>query len=124
MRPHSIASINALVKHGAAAALKDEAAQAEVKRLNSELRKKTVADLQALGYECIPSECNFFMVHMRQPIQPLIAEFRKKGVAVGRQFPPMTEHLRVSIGTPDEMRRFMIAFREIAAASTAAKGQG
>jgi histidinol-phosphate aminotransferase len=49
MRPHSIASINALVKHGGAAALKDTASQAEVKRVNAELRTKTVADLQALG---------------------------------------------------------------------------
>jgi histidinol-phosphate/aromatic aminotransferase/cobyric acid decarboxylase-like protein len=25
----------------------------------------------------------------------------------------MTEHLRVSVGTADEMRRFMVAFKEI-----------
>jgi histidinol-phosphate aminotransferase len=43
----------------------------------------------------------------------VIAEFEKRGVLVGRPFPPMTEHLRVSIGTADEMRRFMAAFKEI-----------
>ena len=26
---------------------------------------------------------------------------------VGRPFPPMNEHLRVSVGTADEMQRFM-----------------
>jgi len=44
---------------------------------------------------------------------PVIEEFRKKGVAVGRPFPPMTTHMRVSIGTADEMARFMTAFKEI-----------
>ena len=37
----------------------------------------------------------------------------KKGVLVGRPFPPMTTHMRVSIGTADEMARFMTAFKEI-----------
>ena len=36
-----------------------------------------------------------------------------KGVLVGRPFPPMTQHLRVSIGNEDEMARFMTAYKEI-----------
>jgi len=52
-------------------------------------------------------------VHVRRPVQPVIEEFRERGVLVGRPFPPMLEHLRVSVGTPDEMRRFMEAFKEI-----------
>ena len=35
------------------------------------------------------------------------------GVLVGRPFPPMMQHLRVSIGTADEMQRFMSAFRQV-----------
>jgi histidinol-phosphate/aromatic aminotransferase/cobyric acid decarboxylase-like protein len=46
-------------------------------------------------------------------MKPVIAEFEKRGVLVGRPFPPMEEHLRVSVGTPDEMKRFAAAFREI-----------
>jgi histidinol-phosphate aminotransferase len=46
---------------------------------------------------------------------PVVAEFKKKGVLVGRPFPPLTEHLRVSVGTAEEMGRFMTAFREIMA---------
>jgi len=44
MRPYSMGSINALVKHGGAAALKDTASQADVKKRTIELRKKTAAD--------------------------------------------------------------------------------
>jgi histidinol-phosphate aminotransferase len=55
------------------------------------------------------------MVHIKRPVVPVIEEFKKKGVLVGRPFPPMTEHLRVSIGTADEMKRFMVAFKEVMA---------
>ena len=113
MRPFSTGSINAVVKWAGVAALKDTAAQEKVKRMTMELRHKATADLQKLGYPSIPSECNFFMVHIRRPVVPVIEEFRKKGVLVGRPFPPMLEHLRVSIGTEEEMRRFMVAFKEI-----------
>src|SRR5262245_25638006 len=113
MRPFSVASINALVKWGGVASLKDTAAQADVKRKTMELRKKTTSELEAYGYECIPSETNFFMVHTGREIQPLIDEFRAKKVMVGRAFPPMTTHMRVSIGTAEEMDRFMKAFKEI-----------
>jgi histidinol-phosphate aminotransferase len=113
MRPYSMGSINALVKHGGAASLKDTAAQAEVKSKVMALRKKTTSELNALGYETLPSETNFFMVSIGREVVPVIEEFRKKGVAVGRPFPPMTTHMRVSIGTADEMARFMTAFKEI-----------
>ena len=124
MRPYSMGSINALVKWGGVAALKDTASQASVKKMVVDLRKKTSGDLEAYGYEVLPSETNFFMVHIGRDVQPVIEEFKTKKVLVGRPFPPMTQHLRVSIGTADEMARFMTAFKEIfpAKAKTTAAG--
>lgn len=113
MRPFVSDSINAVVKWGGVAALKDTASEAHVKKVTLELRKKATADLESLGFKVIPSETNFFMVDLRRPVQPVIAEFEKRGVLVGRPFPPMTQHLRVSVGTADEMKRFAVAFREI-----------
>lgn len=113
LRPYATGSVNACVRWGGAAALADREGEARVRRLTLDLRKKAVADLAALGFESIPSEANFFMVHLKKPVQPVIEEFRKKGVLVGRPFPPLTQHLRVSVGTAEEMSRFMVAFREI-----------
>jgi len=118
MRPYSMGSINALVKWGGVASLKDTAAQADVKHKTLELRKKTTSELTAYGYEVIPSEANFFMVSIGREIQPVIDEFRAKKVMVGRPFPPMTTHMRVSVGTAEEMDRFMKAFKEIFPAKT------
>lgn len=122
LRPWSTGSVNACVRWGGVAALNDRAGEARVKRETLRLRAQAVRDLAALGYDCIPSEANFFMVHLRKPMQPVVAEFRKMGVLVGRPFPPLTEHLRVSVGTPDEMQRFMVAFREILGPAAGARG--
>lgn len=116
MRPYASNSVNVLAKWGGVASLKDTAAQERVKRDTLQLRKKTAGELTSLGYAVIPSETNFFMVHVKRPVQGVIDDFRKRGVVVGRPFPPMVEHLRVSIGTPEEMDRFMVAFKEIFAA--------
>src|SRR6478672_2457888 len=119
MRPYSTGSINAIVKYGGVAALRDTESQARVKKVTIDLRQKTIKDLATLGYESIPSDTNFFMVNLKRPVVPVIDEFKKKGVLVGRAFPPLNEHLRVSIGAPDEMNRFMVAFRDIMTTKTA-----
>jgi histidinol-phosphate aminotransferase len=121
MRPNATGTINAIVKWGGVAALRDTDSQAKVKRVTVELRGKTTSELKSLGYDSIPSEANFFMVHLKRPVQPVIDEFRKKGVLVGRPFPPLNEHLRVSIGTADEMSRVMVAFKDIMSTRTASK---
>lgn len=103
-------TVNALARYAGAAALKDTASQAKVREVTLALRRQTTAALQARGFAVIPSETNFFMVHIKKPVTPVIAAFREKGVLVGRPFPPMTEHLRVSVGTPEEMQRFLAAW--------------
>lgn len=115
MRPHCTGSINALVKWAGVAALKDRAAADRVRSTTLQLRKKTISELEKLGYKVLPSDTNFFMVHLRRDVTPVIDAFKAKGVLVGRPFPPMVEHLRVSVGTADEMDRFLRAFREIIA---------
>jgi histidinol-phosphate aminotransferase len=124
MRPYSMGSINAVVKWGGVAALQDTESQAKVKKVTIELRQQTIAYLKTLGYESIPSDTNFFMVHLKRPVQPVIAAFQKKGVLVGRPFPPMLEHLRVSIGNPDEMQRFNAAFKDVMGAASGGSGNG
>jgi len=113
MRPFQTGSTNALVRWGAAASLKDTRRQDEVKRITLELRKKTTAELERIGFDVIPSETNFFMVDLGRPVGPVRDQFREKGVLVGRDFPPMLNHLRVSVGSAEEMDRFLAAFKEI-----------
>jgi histidinol-phosphate aminotransferase len=120
MRPYSMGSVNALVKWGGVASLKDTQSQADIKARVIALRDQTTRELEAYGYPVIPSQTNFFMVGLHgRTVQPVIEEFRTKGVLVGRPFPPMLQHLRVSVGVPEEMDRFLKAFKEIFPARTA-----
>jgi histidinol-phosphate aminotransferase len=104
---------NAVVKYGGVAALKDTAYEARMKQLNKQVRERTMNELKSMGYEVIPSQTNFFMVNVKRDVGPLGDEFLKKNILIGRKFSPMDEWLRVSVGTEDEMNRFMKAFKEI-----------
>ena len=126
MRPYTVGSVNALAKWGAVASLKDTAGQAEIKGKIIAIRNKTQRELEAYGYPTIPSQANFFMVSLEgRTVQPVITEFRDKGILVGRPFPPMINHLRVSVGTADDMDKFIKGFKEIfpkKSATTMARG--
>lgn len=125
MGPYVTGTINALVKWGGVAALADTEGRDRVRRTTLELRKRTTGELEELGYAVIPSETNFFMVRTDRPHQELRNAFRERGIAVGRPFPPMTDWLRVSVGTEEEMGRFMAAFKAILPArARAAAGRG
>jgi histidinol-phosphate aminotransferase len=124
MRPYSTGSVNVLARYGAVATLKNPKTMAEVKQKTKMLRDQASKELRDLGYEVIPSQANFFMVGLRREVQPVIAAFREEGVLVGRPFPPMTQHLRVSIGTAEEMDRFMVAFKKVMARPVTTTAQG
>ena len=113
MRTWSTGSVNALVKWGGAAALEDRESEAWVRDTTTSIREAVVGVLREQGFEVIPSETNFFMVHTGRPASEVRAEFRRRDVAVGRDFPPMLDYLRVSIGTEEEMKRFLVAWNEI-----------
>jgi histidinol-phosphate aminotransferase len=126
MRPYSMGSVNALVKHGGVASLKDTQGQAEIKARVIAIRSKTTRELESWGYPVIPSQANFFMVSLGdRTVQPVIEEFRQKNILVGRPFPPMLNHLRVTVGRDEDMDKFLVAFKEIfpkKAASTLVRG--
>jgi len=114
MRVYASNSVNVLAKWGAVASLKDTAAQADVKAKTLSMRNNTTKALQSWGYATIPSQANFFMVSLGdRTVQPVIEEFRKRGILVGRPFPPLLNHLRVSVGRPEDMEKFLQAFKEI-----------
>jgi histidinol-phosphate aminotransferase len=115
VRTFTTGSQSITVKFGGAASLKDTAGQAKTKALNKQIRDDTIAKLKALGYEVLPSEANFFMVGLKREVSAVAPEFQKRDVLVGRPFPPMTQHLRVSVGTQAEMDKFLAAFKEIMA---------
>lgn len=113
MGNYSTGSINVLVKYAAVAAVKEMANTTAIRKRTTDLRKKTVAELKAYGYEVIPSDANYFMVDVGEDVEAISFDFEKHGILVGRKFPPYDTLLRISMGTEEEMNRFVAAFKAI-----------
>ncbi len=89
----------------------DVARIAEEKKKNHDAKVFTAKAFTGMGYEVVPSDANFMMVDIKRDVKVFKAECIKRGVAVGRQFPPLNTHLRVSVGTMAEMQKAVEVFR-------------
>ncbi len=96
---------------GAVATVADSARIAEQQRLNREARAFTLDFFRAAGYTPPDSQANFIMVDIGRDVKAFKASCLAQGVSLGRPFPPLTTHLRVSIGTMDEMKRAAVVIR-------------
>ncbi len=108
-------SLNVMALAAAHASLIDPNHVAEGQKRNADTKTHVVASLKKLGYEIVPSETNFIMIDVRRDVRPLIAGMRTRGVGVGRLFPAMPQHMRVTIGRPEQMEAFLRAFAEAVA---------
>lgn len=116
MRPHQTwDSVNIMALVAAIASLNDASQVTTGRRMNSETRAYLASELKAMGYEHIPSQANFVMIDVKRPVMPLIGGLRQRGVQVGRLFPALPSHMRVTVGKRDEMETFLSAFREVMA---------
>ena len=106
---------NTLTIAAGLACYEDQQFIAKNKKQNKETRDYVEAELRKLGYETIPSHANFFMIDLKHEIQPVQAALRARNVYVGRPFSPLTNYLRVTVGTRSEMERFVEAFKQVVA---------
>jgi histidinol-phosphate aminotransferase len=108
-------SMNVMALVAARASLADSGHVADGRRRNASTKATLLTRLGQLGYKVIPSETNFVMIDLRREVRPVITAMRDRRVHVGRVFPAMPQYLRVTIGTPEEMDRFMEAFTGVVA---------
>jgi histidinol-phosphate aminotransferase len=81
---------------------------------NTEARAFTTAALRDLACSVMESQTNFVFVETGRPAAEFKEACAKRGVLVGREFPPLeTMHARISIGTIEEMRRATAVFAEV-----------
>jgi histidinol-phosphate aminotransferase len=114
MRPYGLDfNLSVPAVAAAEAALTDKQHLERVVKANDTQRSVVYAEMKSAGFEFVSSHANFVMVNVRTEVAPVIEEFLRRKILVGREFPPMTKYLRVSIGTDDEMKRFYSAFRQI-----------
>ncbi len=114
LRPHQTwDSVNIMALAAANASLNDGEHVNNGRRLNSETKKFVIAELDKIGYRHIPSQANFMMIDMKRAVRPVIDALNQRGVQVGRPFPSLPNHMRVTIGKQGEMETFLSAFRQV-----------
>jgi histidinol-phosphate aminotransferase len=99
----------------AIASLKDAQLVAERKKINTAIRSSVFSWFDSKGYSYMPSQSNCFMVDMKKPAKQVIEAFAAENVFVGRVWPSVPTHIRVTVGTAPEMDRFMEVFPRVIA---------
>jgi histidinol-phosphate aminotransferase len=108
-------SLNLMVLVAARASLADPVHLERSRRRNHEVRARVLAAVEAMGLRTIPSSANFFMIDLGREVKPVRAALRERQVDVGRLFPALPNHLRVTVGTGEQMERFLGAFKQVMA---------
>ena len=106
-------SVNIMALAAASASLDDTEQVPNGQRLNSETKTFVITELQRMGHKTIPSQANFIMFDCKKPVVPLIKTLKERSVHVGRLFPALPNHMRLTIGKKSEMEIFLETFREL-----------
>jgi len=104
-------NVNQLALAAAKTTVGDLARIADEKKKNHDAKVFTAKAFAGMGYEVVPSDANFMMIDIKRDAKAFKAECIKKGVAIGRPFPPLTTHVRVGVGTMAEMQKAVEVFR-------------
>ncbi|TFE22585.1 histidinol-phosphate transaminase [Cohnella luojiensis] len=102
-------TLDRLAMAGAIASIEDQAYFEETNRKVVATRERISEALKPLGFHVIESKANFlFITHPRKDAQQIFNELKNRGILV-RYFnkPRIDQFLRVSIGTDEEMDRFI-----------------
>src|SRR5580704_11077320 len=98
--------LNAIMAEVAGVALDDTAGVREFVARNRNDRQEFFNDANGRMLKPIGSQANFVMMNVEHPATEVIEHFRKHNILIGRHFPPLDTYIRVSLGSPEEMRVF------------------
>jgi histidinol-phosphate aminotransferase len=108
--------MNAMPITAAAAAnasLQHTAMIPERKKINTGIREQSFAWLDKQGYSYTRSQSNCFMLDTRRDAKQVIAAMQAKKVYIGRVWPAWPTHVRITVGTSQDMQAFQTAFAEV-----------
>lgn len=99
----------------ASASLEQKNLVPERRKIIADIREDTFEFLDKHNFHYVPSVSNCFMVDTKRPGEEVMMALRKEKVFVGRVWPAWPTHLRVTVGTQDEMNKFKAAFLKVMA---------
>jgi histidinol-phosphate aminotransferase len=100
---------------GATASLTDKTLVPERKKKMKQLREEQFAFLDKHKFSFVPSVSNKFMVDVKRPAHEFISAMQAEKIYVGRAWPSWPTHVRITVGTVDEMQKFQAAMLKVMA---------
>ena len=100
---------------GAQASLKAKNVVSERRKIIKDVREDVLAFLDKHRFSYVPSVSNKFMVDVKRPGNDIVMALRNEKVYIGRVWDIWPTHVRVSVGTPEEMAKFKTAFLKVMA---------
>lgn len=111
---------NSLAQAAAIAALDDAEHMNRTVMTNRDGIRRITQKVEEMGFSVVPSWANFICIDLGQPAKPVFEALLKQGVIVrSGHVLGMPNHLRVSIGTEEEVDVFLKAFAESAPTAAA-----
>jgi histidinol-phosphate aminotransferase len=98
---------------GGIASLKVKNLVAERRKLLADVRNEVFEFLDQHKFSFVRSESNKFMLDVKQPGQQFVRAMAAEKVYVGRVWPAWPNHVRVTIGTREEMAKFRTALLKV-----------
>ena len=115
IEPHKTGDLNVLSAAAAAASILDTAHIAKQRDQNRTTLEATVRTFKDAGCRVSDSQTNFIFADVKRPAKESRDACERMGVTIGRDFPPLTNWARISIGTSDEMRVANDVFKKVLA---------
>lgn len=98
--------VNAIAASAAIAALDDVSGPNELIQRNANDRQEFFNQAMARALKPVDSHANFVLMNTYHPADKVVEHFRINNVLIGREVLPTDTFIRVSLGTPDEMKAF------------------
>jgi histidinol-phosphate/aromatic aminotransferase/cobyric acid decarboxylase-like protein len=99
----------------ASASLQAKYVVPERRKLIGDVREDVFSFMEKHNFSFVKSQSNCFMVDCKRNPREVIAGMRDQKVFIGRVWPSWPTHVRISIGTQDEMNKFKAAWLKVMA---------
>jgi histidinol-phosphate/aromatic aminotransferase/cobyric acid decarboxylase-like protein len=99
----------------ASASLQSKSVVPERRKLIGDVREDTFSFMEKHNFSFVKSQSNCFMVDCKRNPREVISGMRDQKVMIGRVWPSWPNHVRISIGTQDEMNKFKAAWLKVMA---------
>jgi histidinol-phosphate aminotransferase len=114
--PWSAGALPITAMAAATASLKSKDVVPTRRKIIADVRNDVFDFMDKHGFKYVPSVSNKFMADVGKPGNEVALALRKEKVYIGRVWPSWPNHVRVSIGTQEEMDKFKTAFLKVMSA--------